>query len=236
MTNSIRCLACLLSVLGSTISIAQNQTTEQDTTAVLRRNNLVAWCIVPFDASKRGPAERARMLKELEVTRCAYDWREEHVPTFEQEILEYKKNGIEYFAFWGVHDEAFKLFEKYNLHPQIWMMMAQPAGETQEAKVEAAAQQMLPLAKRTKAMGCKLALYNHGGWSGEPQNLVAVCKRMRVLEQDHIGIAYNFHHGHGHIDDWAESFTLMKPYLHCLNLNGMNAKEQPKILGIGKGT
>ena len=208
----------------------------EDKTDVLRRENLVAWCIVPFDAQQRGPAERATMLKELGIMRCAYDWRDEHVPTFEQEIQEYKKNGIEYFAFWGAHDEAFKLFEKYNLHPQIWMMMAQPAGETQKAKVEAAAQQMLSLAQRTKTMGCKLALYNHGGWSGEPQNLVAVCKRLRELEQDHVGIAYNFHHGHGHIDDWAESFALMKPYLHCLNLNGMNAKEKPKILGIGKGT
>ena len=72
-----------------------------DKADVLRRENLVAWCIVPFDAAKRGPAERAIMLKELGITRCAYDWREEHVPTFEQEILEYKKNGIEFFAFWG---------------------------------------------------------------------------------------------------------------------------------------
>ncbi|MCA9008628.1 MAG: c-type cytochrome [Planctomycetaceae bacterium] len=175
------------------------------------------------------------MLKDMGITRCAYDWREEHVPTFEQEILEYKKQGIEYFAFWAVHEEAFKLFEKYDLHPQIWQMMGQPAGETQEAKVEAAAQQMLPLAKRTKAMGCKLGLYNHGGWSGEPQNMVAVCRRLRELEQDHVGIVYNFHHGHGHITDWAESFALMQPYLLCLNLNGMNAMEQPKILGIGKG-
>jgi len=236
MTNAIRCLAFLLCLFGTAISSAEDQNTEQDKTAVLRRNNLVAWCVVPFDASKRGPAERAGMLKELGITRCAYDWRAEHVPTFEQEILEYKEHGIEFFAFWGAHDEAFKLFKKYNLHPQIWIMMAQPAGETQAAKVEAAAQQMLPLAKRSKAMGCKLALYNHGGWSGEPQNLVAVCKRLRELEQDHVGIVYNFHHGHGHIDDWAESFTLMKSYLHCLNLNGMNAKEQPKILGIGKGT
>ena len=39
----------------------------------LRTENLVAWCIVPFDASKRSPEQRARMLKELGMTRCAYD-------------------------------------------------------------------------------------------------------------------------------------------------------------------
>ena len=52
----------------------------------------------------------------------------------------------------------------------------------------------------------------------------------------HVGIVYNFHHGHEHIADWKASFELMKPYLICLNLNGMNDGAQPKILGIGKGT
>jgi hypothetical protein len=56
---------------------------------------LVAWCIVPFDAKKRTPTERAKMLKELGIGRCAYDWRSEHVAEFEEEILQYKKHGIE---------------------------------------------------------------------------------------------------------------------------------------------
>ena len=84
------------------------------------RKNLVAWCIVPFDGKNRGPAERAEMVKRLGLSRVAYDWRGNHVATFEQEILEYKKHGIEYFAFWGTHDQAFALFAKYDLHPQIW--------------------------------------------------------------------------------------------------------------------
>ena len=29
------------------------------------RDNLVAWCIVPFDAKKRGPEARVEMLKNL---------------------------------------------------------------------------------------------------------------------------------------------------------------------------
>ncbi len=236
MNHSLRCLVFLLSVLGGPLSIAQNQSSESDKTSVLRRENLVAWCIVPFDAAKRGPAERAKMLKELGITRCAYDWRAEHVPTFEQEILEYQKQDIEFFAFWSVHEDAFALFEKHKLHPQIWQTLNDPGGENQAAKVEAAAQQRLALATRTKAMGCKLGLYNHGGWGGEPENLVAVCKRLRELGHEHVGIVYNFHHGHGHIADWAESLQIMLPYLHCLNLNGMNDGAQPKILGIGKGT
>ncbi len=202
---------------------------------ILKLENQVAWCIVPFDAAKRGPAERALMLKELGIQRCAYDWREEHVPTFEQEILEYQKQGIEFFAFWSVHEAAFKLFEKYDLHPQIWQILAEPPGTTHADKVEAAAQQWLDLAKRTRAMGCKLGVYNHGGWGGEPENMVAVCQRLHELGQDHVGIVYNFHHGHGHIASWDQSFAAMLPYLLCLNLNGMNPNEQPKILGIGHG-
>ncbi len=202
---------------------------------VLRHENLVAWCIVPFDASRRSPLQRAEMLNELGFRRCAYDWRAEHVPSFEQEILAYKQHGIEFFAFWSVHDEAFRLFEKYDLHPQIWQMMTQPKGDTQQAKVDAAVEQILPLVTKTHQVSCKLGLYNHGGWSGEPANVVAVCKRLRELGHAHVGIVYNFHHGHGHIADWKDSLQQMLPYLHCMNLNGMNAQEDPKILGIGKG-
>ena len=47
---------------------------------------LAAWCIVPFDAKKRTPTQRAEMLKRLGIKRCAYDWRGEHVMEFEEEI------------------------------------------------------------------------------------------------------------------------------------------------------
>lgn len=203
--------------------------------ANLQTKHLAAWCIVPFDSKPRSPEERAIMLKKLGMTRCAYDWRNEHVAEFEEEILQYKKHGIEFFAFWSEHPKAFELFEKHDIHPQIWRMMAQPQGETQSAMVAAAAASMQGLAERTAKLGCQLGLYNHGGWSGEPANLVAVCKRLHKQGHDHIGIVYNWHHGHEHIEDWADSLALMKPYLLCLNLNGMNSGAQPKILPIGLG-
>ncbi len=69
----------------------------QDRTARLfAMDNLVAWCVVPFDARKRNPDQRAVMLKELGFTKLAYDWRGEHIPTFEQEIIQLKKQGIEF--------------------------------------------------------------------------------------------------------------------------------------------
>src|SRR5688572_17532915 len=42
------------------------------------KENLVAWCIVPFDSQKRSPEERAAMLEKLGIKRLAYDWRVEH--------------------------------------------------------------------------------------------------------------------------------------------------------------
>ena len=60
--------------------------------------------MVPVDAKKRGPAARAQLLKRLGLKRVAYDWRAQHVKEFEEEILQYKKYELEFFAFWGVHD------------------------------------------------------------------------------------------------------------------------------------
>jgi hypothetical protein len=206
-----------------------------DEPALFRRSNLVAWCIVPFDAKNRGPAERATMLKNLGFTKVAYDWRANHVASFEDEILQYQKHGLEYFAFWSTHDKAFELFAKYNLHPQIWQTLPSPTAATQVERVALAAKQILPLVQRTAKMKCKLGLYNHGGWGGEPENLVAVCKLLRTKHQaEHVGIVYNLHHGHDHLKDFETSLALMKPYLLCLNLNGMNTNS-PKILQLGAG-
>lgn len=201
----------------------------------LHVENLVAWCIVPFDAAKRGPEDRARMLVDLGMRRCAYDWREEHVAQFEEEILQYRTHGIEFFAFWGVHEDAWRLFKKHDLHPQIWQTLKSPPEGRQEDMVEAAAQSISGLAERTAGMECRLGLYNHGGWGGEPEHLVAVCKRLHAMGHTHVGIVYNWHHGHGHIADWSESLEIMKPYLLCVNLNGMNSGAKPKILALAGG-
>ncbi|MBX3421291.1 MAG: heme-binding domain-containing protein [Pirellulaceae bacterium] len=201
---------------------------------LLHPNNLVAWCIVPFDSQKRGPAERSQMLVDLGIRRCAYDWREEQVPSFEEEILQYQKHGIEMTAFWGQHEFAFELFQKYDLHPQIWQMIGDPGGDA-NTKVERAAKSLVPLAQRTESLQLPLALYNHMGWDGEPENMVAVCQRLHAWGYTHVGIVYNFHHGHDHIERWPSALASMLPYLLCINLNGMNNAAQPKILNIGQG-
>lgn len=204
---------------------------------VFGKNNLVAWCIVPFDAQQRNPQQRAEMLNRLGIKRVAYDWREPHVPTFEAEILAYREHGLEYFAFWDVHEQAFALFEQYQLHPQIWKIIPMPQTADPAQMVESAARQLLPLVERTRQLGCRLGLYNHGGWTGQPENMVAVCRWLRTNAQaDHVGLVYNFHHGHEHLGYMREALVAMKPFLLCVNINGMNDNAQPKILPVGQGT
>lgn len=201
--------------------------------------NIVAWCIVPFDSKKRGPAERAEMVRQLGISKIAYDWRMEHVPQFEQEIIEYQKRGLEFFAFWATHEDAFRLVEKYKVHPQFWLTAPSPTGSSRDEQIKKAAEQLLPLVERTQRLGCSLGLYNHGGWGGEPENLVAVCEYLRQFHAArHVGIVYNLHHGHGHVDRFPQALAAMKPYLLCLNLNGMvrdGDKRNMKIQPLGQG-
>ncbi len=204
-------------------------------------DNLVAWCIVPFDAKKRRPAERAAMVERLGLKKVAYDWRTEHVPTFEAEIVEYRKRGIEFFAFWSWHPAMEPLIRKHGVKPQIWRTCPSPAGESDAERAAKAAKELLPLVKKAGELGCRFGLYNHGGWGGEPQNLVAVCRVLREQhDTDHVGIVYNFHHGHGHVERFAEAFAAMEPFLLCVNLNGMADPRtvkggRNKIVTLGEG-
>lgn len=214
---------------------------DSDATKIFDRERLVAWCIVPFDARKRSPSQRAEMVTEIGMKRVAYDWRAEHVPTFEAEIEQYKKHGIEFFAFWSWHDSLEPLIAKHGIRPQIWVMLPGVGDKPEAEKVKAAAEAIRPMVEKTARLGLPLGLYNHGGWGGEPENLAAVCKYLHERHNaDHVGIVYNLHHGHEHIARFPAAFAAIKPYLLCLNLNGMAdpatvGGNQNKILPIGQG-
>lgn len=223
--------------------LAASPTTFAELPPNFQPENLVAWCVAHrWDTADRNSEERAELLSELGIGRLAYNWRTQDNPQFEEEILQCKRNGIEFFAFWNENEEAFALFEKYDLRPQIWKTLQSPKEATQAAKVKAAAKRMYPFAKRAQELGCPFGLYNHGNWGGHPENLVAVCQALRELGCDNVGIVYNFHHAHEEMDRFAEYLSMMLPYLLCINLNGMANKDtlkpkslENKILPIGSG-
>ncbi len=155
------------------------------------RDNLVAWCIVPFDSKRRGPEERAAMLERLGFKHFAYDWRAEHIPTFDAEIEALKRHGIALDAFWVAPGELNResriildALKRHQIKAELWVLLDLGAdrvvGPEQERRVEAAAAKLRPLAQEAGKIGCSLALYNHGGWFGEPENQIAIIERLKA--------------------------------------------------------
>jgi hypothetical protein len=195
--------------------------------SLFARDNLVAWCIVPFDAQKRGPEQRAAMLERLGIRQLAYDWRAEHVPTFPAELAALKRHGIKLTAFWfptTLDNDArtiLALLQRSGIRTQLWVMGgggATYSAAEQCARVAAEAARIRPIAEAAAKIGCSVELYNHGGWFGEPENQIAVIKELKL---PNVGIVYNLHHGHEHLSRFPELLKQMLPYLHALNLNGM---------------
>jgi sugar phosphate isomerase/epimerase len=215
-----------------------------DGSKLFRHENLVAWCIVPFDAKKRGPEERAAMLDQLGIRQLAYDWRAEHVPTFDAEIEALSRHKIKLTAFWfpgSLNKEAriiLDVLQRHKIRTQLWIAgggKPTTSPEEQQKRVDSEAARIRPIAEAAAKIGCSVELYNHGGWFGEPENQIAIIKRLGL---PNVGIVYNQHHGHGHLDRFPQLLTLMMPYLHALNLNGMtNGGDQRgmKILPLGQG-
>jgi putative heme-binding domain-containing protein len=237
-------LAACLAAAGISRSKADEMPGADDAAAKLfARENLVAWCIVPFDAKKRGPEERADMLERLGFKRFAYDWRTEHIASFDDEMAALKRHGITLEAFWfpaALNDEAHAILEvlrRNEIRTQLWITMGDPApgADSPSDKVKAAANVLRPIADEAAAIGCSLALYNHGGWFGEPENQLAVIDELKPAN---VGIVYSLHHGHGHLDRFPTLLKLMLPKLVALNLNGMyNDGERlgKKIVPLGQG-
>src|SRR5439155_456787 len=94
------------------------------------------------------------------------------------------------------------------------------------------------IAEAAAKIGCTVALYNHGGWFGEPENQLEIIEDLRPQGITNIGLVYNQHHGHGHVAGFAELMQNMKPHLLALNLNGMipdGDKNGKLIWPLGQG-
>jgi hypothetical protein len=187
----------------------------QSTKSVFAKDNLTAWCIVPFDAKHRSPEARASMLDRLGFKTLAYDWRDEHIPEFDDEIVQLKKHGIAITAFWWggglplskediITSERIQMqldfFKRNNLHPEVWITCSDHdlKSKSDEGKFNELAARVDIFAQALKDIGCRLGLYNHG---------------------------------HEHLERMPAAFEEMLPYLFCVNLNGMNKNGPIGIIG-----
>jgi sugar phosphate isomerase/epimerase len=212
---------------------------------VFDKDNLIAWCIVPFDAAERNPEERAAMLDDLGITKLAYDYRDRHIPSFGDEIGVLRDHGIRLSAVWlwlePAGDSVFnsanrailRILEETGVSTDLWVSF--PAhifeGISQEEKLERGTAAIGEVLHWAEENGCTLSLYNHGDWFGEPENQIKI---IEALGSDRVRIVYNFHHGHHHIERFEGMFETMLPYLSAVNINGMRV-EGPKIMTLGEG-
>ena len=217
----------------------------KETANIYGRDNLIAWCIVPFDSKNRGPVERAEMLNKLGINKLAYDWREKHIPTFDAEIEALKAHHITLQAFW-LHSAPdpekdknlatiLEVLKRNKVKTQLWLMVTGIPNlddMTQEEKVKAHAKPIAYIAQKAAEIGCTVGLYNHGGWYGEPENQLEI---ISYLKKPNIGIVYNFHHAEEQIDRFPQFFPEMLPHLLAINLSGLKKGNPVKVVPIGQG-
>jgi len=240
-----RFLAAL--VLASALVAAQPARAALPPDGLFARSNLVAWCIVPFDSVKRTPGQRAAMLQSLGIQRFAYDWRTEHIPTFDREVAELAARKIELTAWWfpsNLGPEAHAILDclaRHKLSPQLWITLGtepEPDPATLERKIASTVTSLGPLCAEAARIGSTIGLYNHLGWFGEPTNQLAIISRLSAAGHTNVGIVYNFHHAHDQIDRFPALLEAMKPHLLAINLNGMvrnGDRSGKKIIPLGTG-
>lgn len=216
--------------------------------SLFAQENLVAWCIVPFDNLHRTPVERVAMLKRLGFTQYAWDWRQEHLKDLSTEIKVSREAGIRIRAIWlwieGGVDAAGQLGAgnrtvlndvlAAQLPVEYWVGFHPDffAGLDEPARMRRAAEMMTYLRDEAAKSHSTVMFYNHGDWIGEPDNQIKIIKAMG---DPSIGIVFNFHHAHGMLKDFPALLTRMLPHLKGVNLNGMRPAG-PKILPIGQGS
>nr|WKN37221.1 xylose isomerase [Tunicatimonas sp. TK19036] len=234
-----------LLIVNLLLSACQSTAPVNEEDGLFAPSNLVAWCIVPFDRVERGPQERAEMLQDLGITKFAYDWRTEHLPSFEEELQALEEHDVELQGIWfwieqdsagylGKDNEAlWAKMKENNVQTECWFSFSPQfyKGLSDEEKASHTIAFIRDFRERAKEIGCTLGMYNHGDWFGKPENQLMI---IDSLGDDHLGMVYNFHHAHHEIDQFPELLQKMKPYLLAINLNGM-VKDGEKILILGEG-
>ncbi len=158
------------------------------------KENLVAWCIVPFDNQNRTPAQRIEMLKRLGLTQYAYDWRHQHIPSFAEEIDLAKNAGIKMMGVWiwidkdtdrvgqlsEDNEQVLKIIKDSGLKTKLWVGFNNNfyADEADDLKVTKGVAMLNYLRDRAGSFVDGIALYNHGDWFGEPENQIRILKQL----------------------------------------------------------
>jgi hypothetical protein len=233
----------VVTIMATTSNLSAQPTKPGD---AFSKDNLVAWCIVPFDVMKRSPEERAQMLERLGLTRLAYDWREEHVSSFNDELDALERHHITLQAFWmpygpdPAHSSHYQtilsLLERRHVKTQLWWSFGSDDTAldrlSESGKVALVGAMVRQLADDAARLGCTVGLYNHNGWFGEPENELAI---LNYVNRPNVGIVYNFNHAENQIDRFPDFFPKLLPHLIALNIAGLQSGPPGKVVPVGRG-
>ena len=214
--------------------------------SVFSKNNLVAWCIVPYDTCKRTSLQRAQMLNQLGITKFAYDWREAQIKQSGNEMDVIAAHRIKLQAFWmpyGANPDysrnysyIMEVLEMRGIKTQLWWSYGSSddslKNKSQDEKVKYVGDMVKRMAIRAQHNGCTVGLYNHNGWFGEPGNMLAI---LAYVNMKNVGIVYNFNHAEEQIDSFPAFFPKILPHLLALNIAGLKKGKPGKIVPVGEG-
>jgi sugar phosphate isomerase/epimerase len=218
--------------------------------ALVAPENLLAWCIVPYDSPPRSPAARLAMLRRLGLTQYIWDWRPEHLASLPEELALAREAGIRVRGVWlwidaqndapgrlgpsnrAVLDAVFSA----GLRCEFWVGFNAnvfASAPDDDARVSAGVAHLAPLLAELREHGGVLGLYNHGDWFGEPPNQLRILAALG--DPTDAGLVYNFHHAHDQLARFGSFLPAMVPRLLAVNVSGVHPGG-PKILPIGEGT
>ena len=148
-------IALMLVVMAAELTVTFSTTAQP---AIFARSNLVA--LVHLCRSTRrnaGPKSGPKCSSGSESRRFAYDWRAEHIPTFDAEVEACKRHGIELTAWWfpDIVERAMRRRSSpcstgTKSETQLWVMgSGEPvrSDAEQRERVEAEAARIRPIAE-----------------------------------------------------------------------------------------
>ena len=111
------------------------------------------------------------------------------------------------------NEKMLAILEDAAYKPTIWLSFSDNYFKEldQEQSLSLAIEFIKFIKIRANKIGCKIALYNHHGWFGNPHNQVEIIER---LPKDSLKMVYNFHHAHHYLDEFPEIAKKIKPYLN----------------------
>ncbi len=219
----------------------------QKTVPSFKVEDLSAWCIIDFDAKERTPEQRIVMLQELGITKYGFEKGKGDLSKMKHEFQLASESNIEIVSIFlwlnAKRDSIGKLspnnqqllanLKETQQKPAVWLSFSNNFFEdrTQKESIVLATEMIRFIKPRMDSLDCKLALYNHHGWFGNPHNQLEVLEK---LGQNDIGLVYNFHHAQEYVEEFPEIVKKIVPYLSHVNVNGVK-KKGPQILTIGDG-